>query len=122
MSDSATPLGSPAEFFAALDHLAQTIDARAGGDPETSYTARLLAKGAPGCAKKLGEEAVELVLAVAAENEDAVASEAADVLYHLMVALRARGVSLDQVGAALAARQGMSGLDEKASRTATEPD
>jgi len=122
MSNPKTPLGSPAEFFAALDHLAHTIDARADGDPETSYTARLLAKGAPGCAKKLGEEAVELALALAAESEDAVASETADVLYHLMVALRARGVALDQVGAALAARQGMSGLDEKASRTATEPD
>lgn len=116
MSDD-TDLGSPAEFFAALDHLAQTIDARAGGDPDESYTAKLLAKGAPKCAKKLGEEAVELALALVSEPDEAVASEAGDLLYHLLVALRARGVSLDAVGAALAARQAMSGLEEKASRS-----
>ena len=109
-------LGSPAELFAALDHLAQTIDLRAGGDPGESYTAELLAKGSGKCAKKFGEEAVELVLALASESEEAVASEAGDVLYHLFVALRARGVSLVEVGAALAARQAMSGLQEKASR------
>ena len=108
-------LGSPAEFFAALDHLAQTVDARAGGGggPEASYTAKLLAKGTGKCAKKFGEEAVELALALVSESDEAVASEAGDVLYHLMVALRARGISLDEVGAALAPRQAMSGLEEK---------
>lgn len=116
MSDTNVPLGSPAEFFAALDHLAQTIDARAGGDSGTSYTAGLLQAGAPKCAKKLGEEAVELVLALVSEPDEAVTSEAADLLYHLMVALRARGIALEAVGAALAARQVMSGLAEKASR------
>lgn len=111
------PLGNPAQLFQALDHLAQTVDQRAeGGDSETSYTAKLLAKGPAKCAKKLGEEAVELVLALVNEGDEAVASEAADVLYHLIVALRARGITLDEIGAALAARQGMSGLEEKASR------
>lgn len=116
MSDE-TGLGSPAEFFAALDHLAQTIDERAGGDTGESYTAKLLAKGTGKCAKKFGEEAVELALALVSESDEAVASEAGDVLYHLMVALRARGISLDEVGAALATRQAMSGLQEKASRS-----
>ncbi|MCI4643685.1 MAG: phosphoribosyl-ATP diphosphatase [Hyphomonadaceae bacterium] len=113
-----TGLGSPAEFFAALDHLAQTIDARADGDPAESYTAKLLAKGPQKCAKKLGEEAVELALALVSESDEAVASEAGDLLYHLLVALRSRGLSLDAVGGALATRQAMSGLEEKASRTA----
>ncbi|MEO0815929.1 MAG: phosphoribosyl-ATP diphosphatase [Pseudomonadota bacterium] len=116
MNEDSAALGSPADFFAALDHLAQTIDARATGDADASYTAKLLQKGPPKCAKKLGEEAVELALALVSEADDAVASEAADVLYHFMVALRSRGVSLDQVGAALAARQAQSGLAEKASR------
>lgn len=116
MSNTDTPLGSPAELLAAMDHLAQTIDTRAGGDAGASYTAKLLQAGAPKCAKKLGEEAVELVLALVSEPDDAVASEAADLLYHLMVALRARGIALDAIGEALAARQGMSGLAEKASR------
>lgn len=115
---NSNPLGSPADLFQALDHLAQTVDARAtAGDAGMSYTAKLLAKGPPKCAKKLGEEAVELALALVSEGEDAVASEAADVLYHLMVALRSRGVSLDEVGSALAERQGMSGFEEKASRS-----
>ncbi|MEM9738918.1 MAG: phosphoribosyl-ATP diphosphatase [Pseudomonadota bacterium] len=116
MSETGKPLGSPGEFFAALDHLAQTIDARAGTDPEASYTAKLLNKGSHKCAKKLGEEAVELALALVSETDDAVAGEAADLLYHLMVALRARGIALDTVGQALAARQGQSGHEEKASR------
>lgn len=109
-------LGSPAEFFAALDHLAQTIDARAGGDPAASYTARLLEKGPLKCGKKIGEEATELALALVAEGDEEVASEAADLIYHMLVGLRARGIPLDAVGAALAGRTAMSGLDEKASR------
>ncbi|MEM1149992.1 MAG: phosphoribosyl-ATP diphosphatase [Pseudomonadota bacterium] len=116
MSDMNSPLGSPAEFFAALDHLAQTIDARAGEDVTTSYTAQLLYAGASKCAKKLGEEATELALALVSESEEAVASETADLLYHLMVALKARGITLDAVAGALAARQGISGLTEKALR------
>lgn len=110
------PLGSLDSLVDALTHLAGTIDSRAGGDPGSSYTAKLLADGPLKSGKKLAEEAVELALALAAEGDDEVAAEAADVMYHFFVALRARGVSLDAVAAALRARQGMSGLAEKASR------
>lgn len=112
------PLGSPDALADALTKLAGTIDSRAGGDPASSYTAKLLADGPLRTGKKLAEEAVELALALAAEGDDEVAAEAADVIYHFLVALRARGVSLDAVAAALKARQGMSGLAEKASRGA----
>jgi phosphoribosyl-ATP pyrophosphohydrolase len=110
------PLG-PAGFLGdVINELAKTIDARAGGDPDSSWTARLLMGGPALTAKKLGEEGVEAALAVASQGDDEVAKEAADVLYHLMVALRSRGVSLDDVAKVLEARQGKSGLAEKASR------
>lgn len=112
------PLGSLDGLAEALAHLAATIDSRAGGDPSSSYTAKLLSDGPLKSGKKLAEEAVELALALAAESDEEVAAEAADVLYHFLVALRARGVSLDSVAAALKARQGLSGLAEKASRGA----
>jgi phosphoribosyl-ATP pyrophosphohydrolase len=99
-----------------LDALAETIETRKGADPKSSYTAKLLADGPLKCAKKLGEEAVEFALAVAAQDDEAVAAEAADVLYHLLVALAARGVPTEAVAQALAKRQGQSGLEEKASR------
>jgi phosphoribosyl-ATP pyrophosphohydrolase/phosphoribosyl-ATP pyrophosphohydrolase/phosphoribosyl-AMP cyclohydrolase len=116
MSPALTPLGDSSALAQALKHLAETIDARAGGDAAASWTAKLLSEGPGRCAKKFGEEAVEFALAIASEDETKVASEAADVLYHLMVALRARGVSLEAVAQQLAARQGKSGLEEKASR------
>lgn len=102
----------------ALEHLAETIDLRASEPPadKPSWTAKLLSDGPVKCAKKLGEEGVETALAVAAGTEDDVASEAADLLYHLFVAMRSRDVSLDDVAAALEARQGVSGIDEKAAR------
>jgi phosphoribosyl-ATP pyrophosphohydrolase len=99
-----------------LRALSQTIAARRGGDPEASYTARLLARGPAQAAKKFGEEAVELVIAATQRDAAAVASESADVLYHWLVLLEACGVSPDAVAEALAARQGRSGLEEKASR------
>lgn len=99
-----------------LDRLAATIAARAGADPSTSYTAQLLAAGAARCAKKFGEEAVEAAIAAAQNDRAALTAEAADVLYHLLVLLQAAGVSTDDVAAALAARTGQSGLQEKASR------
>ena len=99
-----------------LDALAETIEARRGDDPSKSYTAKLLAKGPLHCGKKLGEEGVEFALAVAAQDDAAVASEAADVIYHLLVALAARGVSPDAVAQALLNRRGVSGLEEKAGR------
>lgn len=106
-------------FFAALSDLAQTIDARAAGAPtdRPSYTAKLLAAGPRACAKKLGEEAVEAALAIASGDSAEIASETADLLYHLYVALASRGVSLEAVGAVLEKRQGISGIDEKATRT-----
>ena len=110
-------LGTSETLFAAVKHLSETIDARATADPETSYTAKLLQDGPGKCAKKLGEEGVELALAIASEDAQNVSAEAADLIYHLLVGLRSREVSLDAVAEALIKRQGMSGLDEKAGRT-----
>ncbi|MGE5502457.1 MAG: phosphoribosyl-ATP diphosphatase [Ignavibacteriales bacterium] len=98
-----------------LDRLASTIDARRGADPKSSYTAQLLADPAR-AAKKLGEEAVETVIAVGQRDPDAIAAESADLLYHWLVLLAASGVSTDAVAEKLAAREGTSGLAEKASR------
>ncbi|HKK35757.1 MAG TPA: phosphoribosyl-ATP diphosphatase [Paracoccaceae bacterium] len=100
----------------ALGRLAATIEARRGADPESSHTAKLLARGTLKCAQKFGEEAVEAVVAAAAEDREALVSEAADVIYHLMVMLASRDVSLEDVTAELARREGVSGVDEKASR------
>jgi phosphoribosyl-ATP pyrophosphohydrolase len=96
--------------------LAATIDARAASGGEASYTKTLLDKGAEHCAKKLGEEAVETVIAAIANDRNHLIAESADLLYHLLVLLKARGVTLDEVEAALAQRTSMSGLDEKALR------
>lgn len=116
MSDS--ELGDFPRLGYALRHLADTIDARAQeGDASSSWTAKLLTKGPQMCADKVAEEGDELAEAVRGESDERVASEAADLLYHVFVALRARGVSLDAVGEALEKRQGMSGIEEKASRT-----
>jgi len=101
-----------------LRRLAETIAARAGADPGSSYTARLLSEGASRAAKKLAEEAVELAIAAAEGDQAAVAAESADVLYHWLVLLQACGVAPDAVAEALAAREGRSGLEEKASRGA----
>ncbi|HEX4096262.1 MAG TPA: phosphoribosyl-ATP diphosphatase [Caulobacteraceae bacterium] len=99
-----------------LDRLAATIAARKSADPATSYTAKLLSEGPERCAKKFGEEAVETVIAAVSGDKDATASESADVLYHLLVLLASTGVSLDAVAARLKAREGRSGIEEKASR------
>ena len=102
-------------FTDTLDRLAATIAARKGADPSTSYTAQLLADPSR-AAKKLGEEAVETVIAAASSDKDAIAAESADLIYHWLVLLAASGVSLDAVAEKLAAREGRSGLEEKASR------
>jgi phosphoribosyl-ATP pyrophosphohydrolase len=99
-----------------LHDLAARVKERAQASAETSYTRKLLDKGINHCAKKLGEEAVETALAAVAEDRDHLIAETADLLYHLLVVLEARGVSLTEVEAALAARTGMSGLEEKALR------
>lgn len=109
---------SDTEKLAVLGELAETVAARRGGDPDASYTARLLARGVEKCAQKTGEEAVEFVIAATAGRSDEIAGEAADLLYHLVVTLEATGVSLDDVLDALGRRRGTSGLTEKASRTA----
>lgn len=104
------------ERLEALARLAATIEARKGADPSSSHTAKLLGRGTLKCAQKFGEEAVEAVLAAAAEDRDALVSEAADVMYHFMVMLASREVSLEDVATELARREGVSGFDEKASR------
>lgn len=100
-----------------LDDLARTIAARASADPDSSWTAKLLAKGPEKCAEKFGEEAVEAIIEAVKGDRDRLTSEAADVLFHLLVMLQSRGVALDNVMAELARRQGTSGLSEKASRS-----
>jgi len=110
-------LGDSALFTGVLAQLAGTIDARAkGGDAATSWTAKLLAAGPEACAGKVAEEGRELADAVRGESDDRVLSEAGDLLYHMLVALRVRGLSLDDVAKVLADRQGISGIAEKASR------
>ena len=100
-----------------LDELARTIDQRAGASAETSYTRSLLDKGPAHCARKFGEESIELVIAAAALDESAVRAEAADVLYHLLVLLQARRVTLSSVMNELDKRSVRSGHEEKASRS-----
>jgi phosphoribosyl-ATP pyrophosphohydrolase len=100
----------------ALEKLAATIAARRGADPESSWTAKLLAKGPEKCAEKFGEEAVEAIIEAVKGDRERLTAEAADVLYHLLVMLTARDVTLDQVLAELERREGVSGLVEKASR------
>jgi phosphoribosyl-ATP pyrophosphohydrolase len=96
--------------------LAATIDARASASGDTSYTRRLLDKGPAHCARKMGEEAVEAVIAAVEGDRDALVSESADLIYHLLVLLKSRGLSLADVEAALAQRTAQSGLEEKAAR------
>ena len=101
-----------------LDRLAATIAARKGTDPETSWTAKLLAKGPDKCAEKFGEEAVEAIIEAVKGDRAKLTAEAADVLYHLLVMLAAREVTLADVMAELEHREGTSGLAEKAARPA----
>jgi len=99
-----------------IHDLAATIDARAASGGEASYTRKLLDKGPEHCAKKFGEEAVETVIASIENNREHLIAESADVLFHLLVLLKSRGVSLGDVETALAQRTAMSGLEEKAAR------
>ena len=100
-----------------LADLADIVAKRAANaDPASSYTARLLADGVDRCARKFGEEAVETVVAALKQDDAALTGEAADVLYHLLVLLKARGISLDAVMRELEARTRQSGLQEKAGR------
>ena len=103
-------------FSEILERLSATIAARKGADPASSYTAKLLAGGPNLAAKKFGEEAIETALAAVQSDPDAVAVESADLIYHWLVLLTAAGVSLDAVAEKLEAREGTSGIAEKASR------
>ncbi len=96
--------------------LAATIDARAAAGGESSYTRKLLDKGPAHCAKKLGEEAVETVIAAIGEDRRHLIAESADLLFHLLVLLKSRDIRIEDVEAELEKRTGMSGLEEKASR------
>ncbi len=99
-----------------LEALDQRVGLRSAADPAESYTARLLSEGIERCAKKFGEEAAELIIAAVTRDRKGTESEASDVLYHLLVLLRATGVPLVDVMAQLERRTAQSGLAEKASR------
>lgn len=99
-----------------LENLWRTIEARKSADPDTSWTAALLARGPEKCAEKFGEEAIEAIIEATRGDRDALVSEAADALYHLLVMLASRDVTLDAVLDELGRRQGLSGLAEKAAR------
>ena len=103
-----------------LHNLEQRLQARAKESADVSYTRKLLDRGVSHCAQKLGEEAVETVLAAVGEDRARVTAEAADLIYHLLVVLHARGITLAEVEAELAARTRQSGLAEKTSRRGGE--
>lgn len=100
-----------------FDRLEATIAARRVANPGTSYVAALTARGRAHLARKFGEEAVETVIAGLGDDRQALTGEAADTIFHLMVLLADAGVTLDDVRAELARREGVSGHDEKASRS-----
>ena len=108
--------GGPPEH--PLDALFRVVASRRGGDPDESYTARLLARGTPTVARKLGEEAVETVVEALSGPPERLAAESADLLYHLLVLWAAAGVAPEDVWRELARRAGTSGLEEKARRAA----
>ena len=99
-----------------LDDLATLIASRKGADPDSSWTARLLGQGPEKCAEKFGEEAIEAIIEAVKGDKARLTSEAADVLYHLLVLLTVRDVTLNDVITELEKRQGQSGIAEKASR------
>lgn len=99
-----------------LTTLAATIEARKTADPDSSWTAKLLAKGPEKCAEKFGEEAIEAVIEAVKGDRTRLTSEAADVLFHLLVMCAARDVTLADIEAELARREGTSGIAEKAAR------
>jgi phosphoribosyl-ATP pyrophosphohydrolase len=108
------------DLGAVLDRLWQVVRARRGADPETSYTARLFAAGRAKIAQKLGEEAVEAVIAGVAEQPAGLVAESADLLYHLLVLWADAGISPAEIAAELNRREGRSGIDEKRARARTD--
>ena len=104
-----------------LADLEQRVAERAKAGADVSYTRKLLDRGVAHCAKKFGEEAIETALAAVSEDRERLVAESADTLYHLLVLLKARGVTLAEVEATLETRTKKSGLEEKASRSETTP-
>jgi phosphoribosyl-ATP pyrophosphohydrolase len=102
-------------FNDVIERLVAVIEARRGGDPKTSWSARLMADPTL-AAKKLGEEALETALAAVRGDRSALVAESADLIYHWLVVLVGAGVGLEEVSAALEDREGRSGVEEKASR------
>ena len=102
--------------MSALQTLAKTIEARKSADPDGSWTAKLLSKGPEKCAEKFGEEAIEAVIEAVKGDRARLTSEAADVLFHLLVMCAARDVTLSDIEAELTRRAGVSGIAEKAAR------
>jgi len=100
----------------AFDRLESVIASRIGGDPAQSYVAKLHARGTAKIAQKVGEEAVECVIAACTDDRDGLIGEAADLMFHLTLLLRAQDITLDDVRAELTRRDGMSGIAEKAAR------
>jgi phosphoribosyl-ATP pyrophosphohydrolase len=96
--------------------LEKRVSDRAAASPDVSYTRKLLDRGVSHCAKKMGEEAVETILAATTESRERMIAETGDLIYHLLVLLKARDISLAEVEAALATRVSKSGLEEKAAR------
>ncbi len=109
-------MADPTDPAAVLARLFDVIESRRGGDPDTSYVARLFAKGSEKIAQKVGEEAVETVIAAVANDRDAVTREIADLLFHLMILWAVTGLHPDDIYAELARREGTSGIAEKDSR------
>ena len=102
--------------MSAIHDLAATIAARKSADPDTSWTAKLLSKGPEKCAEKFGEESIEAIIEAVKGDRERLTSEAADVIFHLLVMLAARDVTLADVEAELTRREGTSGITEKARR------
>ena len=102
--------------MSAITRLAVTVEARKSADPETSWTAKLFAKGPEKCAEKFGEEAVEAIIEAVKGDRARLTAEAADVVFHLLVMCAARGVTLADIEAELTRREGTSGIAEKAGR------
>jgi phosphoribosyl-ATP pyrophosphohydrolase len=102
-----------------LERLYDTIKSRKGGDPAVSHTAKLFAKGRAKIAQKMGEEAVELAIAAVSETREAVISESADLVFHLLVLWAETGVTIEDVRAELRRREGQSGIEEKKARQLT---
>lgn len=100
----------------AFDRLESVITSRMGGDPAASYVAKLHARGTAKIAQKVGEEAVECVIAACGDDRNGLIGEAADLLFHLTILLADRGITLDDVRAELTRRDGVSGIAEKAAR------